>query len=94
MRQTCEYNPEKDISEVDQFGFVNITRAMQNGFVPGSNSSISVEFDDCEDPSVIIGKPGDVFEAMRMQNQIIEGIKNASYNKDANGGSSYIKDEN
>lgn len=78
MRQTCEYNPEKDIAEVDQFGFVDVTKALQNGYVPGSNSSISIEFDNCEDPSAILGKPGDVFEAMRMQNSLMDGIKNSN----------------
>lgn len=74
MVQYLSHNPDTDIAEVDQFGFVDITKAFQNGYVPGDNSSVSLEFDDCDDPSAIIGKPSDAFEAMRMQDSLMKGI--------------------
>lgn len=78
MRQIIEFNPESDISEVDQFGFVDINKAFQNGYVPGSNSSTTLDFDGTDiDPSAIIGKPSDVFEAMRMQDSLMKGIDNS-----------------
>lgn len=90
MRQEIKYNPETDISEVDQFGFVDINKAFQNGYVPGNNSSVTLDFDGEDvDPSSIIGKPSDVFEAMRMQDSIMSGLKASK-----NNGSSEKSDEN
>lgn len=83
MKQTFKFNPETDISEVDQFGFINITKSIQNGYVPGTNSSVQLEFDGCDDPSAIVGKPSDVFEAMRMQDAIISSLKSNSVSSDS-----------
>lgn len=85
MVQIIKYNSETDIAEVDQFGFIDITKAVQNGYVPGSNSSVTAEFDDCDDPSAIVGKPSDAFEAMRMQDSLMKGISKVGNN---NSGSS------
>lgn len=93
MKQIIKHNPETDIAEVDQFGFIDINKAFQNGYVPGNNSSVTLDFDGEVDPSAIMGKPSDVFEAMRMQDSMMNSLKSANYSKDANGGSSYNKDE-
>lgn len=91
MKQEIKYDSVKDLAEVDQFGFIDINKAFANGYVPGSNSSVTVEFDDAEDPSAIIGKPSDVFEAMRMQDVLMAGIKEANASANPKGSS---KDEN
>lgn len=87
---SLNYDPVKDIAEVDQFGFVNITNAFKNGYVPGSNASVHVDFDHAEDPSAIVGKPSDVFEAYRMQDSLMQGIKDSG---SKSKGSSSLKDE-
>lgn len=83
----------EDICEVDQFGYVDVNRAFQNGYVPGNNESVTADYNECEDPSAIMGKPSDVFEAMRMQDTIMSNMKSSGYSKDSNAGSSYKKDE-
>lgn len=76
MIQECLYNPKKDISEVDQFGFVDTVRAEAEGFVRPDLSPSVEEFDGVEvDPESIIGKPRDAFDAMRMQERLANGIK-------------------
>lgn len=84
MEQTIKFNPEVDLQEVDQFGFIDLVKAFQNGYVPGNNNSSQLEFTDCEDPSAILGKPTDAFEAMRMQDSLVKGIKGSSTKVDEN----------
>lgn len=66
----CEYNDIVDIKEVDQFGFIDLNECMANGQVPSSVSNTEDEYNDIIDPSSILGKPHDVFEAYRMQDYV------------------------
>lgn len=82
MIQTgANFDKYRDIQEVDQFGFIDLVKSFQNGYVEG-NSDIKAEaFNEIEDPASIIGKPSDVFEALRMQDTVIESVKSASAKK-------------
>lgn len=84
------YNPKKDLQEVDQFGYTDLVKAFQNGYVPGEAESIAEGFNEIEDPASIIGKPSDAFEAMRMQDAIIASQKsnNASSGSEASSSDS------
>ena len=66
----CDFNDITDIKEVDQFGFVDLNECMANGQVPSSVSNTEDEYNDINDPSSILGKPHDVFEAYRMQDYV------------------------
>ena len=66
----CEYNDIVDIKEVDQFGFVDLNECMANGQVPSSVSNTEDEYNGIDDPSSILGKPHDVFEAYKMQDYV------------------------
>lgn len=68
----CEvkYNPDCDIMAVEPFGFVNLIEAVDNGCIPSSISNIEENYNGIEDPSTILGKPRDVFEAYRMSDYI------------------------
>ena len=66
----CDYNDIVDIKEVDQFGFVDLNECMANGQVPSSVSNTEDEYNGIDDPSSILGKPHDVFEAYRMQDYV------------------------
>ena len=69
------YNPDRDLQEVDQFGYIDLVEAFRNGYVPGEAEAQMDRYNDIEEPSSIIGKPSDCFEAMRMQDEI---LKNSS----------------
>ena len=68
--KNCVYNPLCDRSAVEPFGYVNLVEAVENGTVPSSINNVESEYNDIEDPSTIIGKPGDIFELYRMNDYI------------------------
>ena len=78
----CEYNEIGDIKEVDQFGFVDLNECMANGQVPSSVSNTEDEYNGIDDPSSILGKPHDVFEAYRMQDYVKSAGKTKTDNKE------------
>lgn len=73
MFWNVEYDPEVDIKEVDQFGYIDLRQAITDGFVPASAQVEADGYNDIEDLGSIVGKPSDVFEAMNygvsVQNQ-------------------------
>ena len=66
----CKYNSECDNTAVDQYGFVDLAESIKNGVVPSSISNTEDEYNGIDDPSTILGKPHDVFEAIRMQDYV------------------------
>lgn len=66
----CKFNPEQDIHEVDQFGFIDLVECMANGEVPSTIADSEDQYNGIEDPGEILGKPSDVFEAYRMSDYI------------------------
>lgn len=68
--KNCVYNEVTDLSDVDQFGFVDLVECMSNGQVPSTVSDTEVSYNDIDDPASILGKPADVFEAYRMQDYV------------------------
>lgn len=91
LQTSFKFDPLRDIQEVDQFGFVDLVKAFEKGYVPGTADIREQDFNDIEEPASIVGKPSDAFEAMRMQDALIEGVKSA---KAAAAKQSSAKDEN
>lgn len=75
VQSNIEFNSDRDLQEVDQFGYIDLVKAFQNGYVPGDVESVAENYNDIENPESIIGKPRDCFEAMRMQDIIISNAK-------------------
>lgn len=73
MECVCKYNPVTDLSPVDEFGYVDLVECLAKGEVPASIGNTDDVYNDIDDPSTIIGKPRDNFEAIRM----MDGIKKA-----------------
>lgn len=73
----CKYNPEKDIMQVDDFGFIDLVDVMAKGEVPGNIGIDESMYNEIDDPSTIYGKPYDNFSALRM----MDAIKSAGSNK-------------
>lgn len=68
----CPFNEDSTISKVDQFGFVNINDAIANGVVSGTVDVDDSSYNDIYEPSTIVGKPSDCFEAIRMQSAALD----------------------
>lgn len=93
MRQICVYDSEKDLQEVDQFGFVDLVTSSAEGFIPADIGTSAENFDGEDlDPESLLGSPSDRFEAMRMQENLAEGIRNKS-KKEVKKTDSYNKSE-
>lgn len=65
-----KYNPDRDLYEVAQFGFVNLKEAYLTHTIPSSIDGVDVNYNDIGSPDKILGKPKDVFEAYRMKDAI------------------------
>lgn len=73
-----EFDKVKDMSEVDQFGYVNLPQAYVSGSIDGHiNPDISA-MNHIEDPGSIIGRPSDEFDAIALQQVIRERGKKSS----------------
>lgn len=70
MKCNAKYNEVCDLSPVDQFGFVDLNECLANGEVPSTVSDTEDSYNGIEDPSEILGKPSDVFDAYRMQDYV------------------------
>lgn len=70
MEVKTSYNPVSDIAPVEQFGFVNLVESLANGFIPTEISNTEDSYNDIDDPSLIVGKPRDTFEAITMMEQV------------------------
>ena len=66
----CKYDEVKDISPVDQFGFIDLAECLLNGEVPASVADSEDQYNGIEDPGEILGKPADVFDAYKMGDYI------------------------
>ena len=66
----CKYNPTVDICPVDQFGFVDLVECLSKGEIPSTISDTEMTYNEIDDPSTIIGKPRDNFEAIRFMDKI------------------------
>lgn len=68
--KSAKYNKAKDIASVDQFGFVDVTKAFESGMVPSSIAPSDEQYNDIDNPDSILGKPSDIFEAYRMKEYV------------------------
>ena len=78
MNQTIYFDKTKDIKEVDNYGYVDISLCLRNGSVPSDVSASISNYNGIEDPQSIIGSPSDIFEAMRMHDEIKTNASSAS----------------
>lgn len=59
------YDPSKDIASVDQHGFVDLHDAYVNGSIPGDLVANSEDYNGVDEPSSLLGRSSDVFDAYR-----------------------------
>lgn len=63
-------NPRATKKAVDQFGFVDVVKILTTNSLPAMETDGANTYNGIEDPSSILGKPHDIFEAMAMQQAI------------------------
>lgn len=66
MEIDFSFNPDVDLQEVDQFGYVDLNDAFINGVVRGDLSVDEENFNDIEDPKSVGAKPRDALEAIEL----------------------------
>lgn len=66
-----------DRSEVDQFGFVDLRSAFENGIVPGNMSFEDETFNGVAAPALLLPHSQDVFESIRQSNYVASRLKDA-----------------
>lgn len=84
--ENLAFDPVRDISPVDQYGFVDLKSALANSAVPSVMPGADLDYNGVEDPSAIIGKPRDVFEVIDMQKALESVAAEASDNSEAKAG--------
>lgn len=60
------FDKRKDMEEVDQFGWLNLTDAYAHGVIPADLRATEGEFAPVENAEAMIGRPADEFDAIRM----------------------------
>lgn len=71
----CVYNEKADNHSVDQFGYVNLAESLRNGVVPSEIADSEPAYNEIDDPSSIMGKPHDVFEAYSLKDYALRAGK-------------------
>lgn len=66
----CKFDVERDMQAVEPFGFVDLKDALVNNCVPSQLPDSESDYNGIEDPDSIVGKPSDVFDALRMQSDL------------------------
>lgn len=71
------YNPKVDLHEVDQFGFVDLNKAYVDGTISGDVAISDERFNGVQDPSTLLPRPKDKFEAMRQADYVKAQLKSS-----------------
>lgn len=83
--KSCHFNPLKDLSSVSQTGFVDLKNAFANNCIPSQITGADTDYNGIDDPSSILGRPSDIFEAMDMESYVKSvGSSNNSEKDSAN----------
>lgn len=65
-----QYDKSRDVAEVSQNGFVDLVTAFANHSVPSTIEADDSQFNNVDNPSDIMRKPKDVFDAMHLRQTI------------------------
>lgn len=79
----CLFNPERDLKAVEPFGFVDLKDSYINNCVPSQSPEAETDYNGIQDPSSILGRPSDVFDALRMAQDIEKRVAKADDSKDS-----------
>lgn len=76
----------RDIASVVQIGFIDLRVAYATGVVPCDIDGVEGNFNGVESPESIIGRPDDVFAAMRAAKAVESVTQISSHHEDVEQG--------
>ena len=65
------FDPARDISPVEQFGYIDLVAANLTSSVPASITVDEAKYNGIEDPGAIAGRPRDVFEQAQASKAVL-----------------------
>lgn len=68
--ESIKFDPVRDQSPVDQFGFIDLKSALENSVVPSQMPGSEEDYNGIDDPSKVLGTPRDIFEAIDAQKAV------------------------
>lgn len=80
--ERCDlYDPCRDMSKVEQFGFVNLHDAFEKGIIPSTIQEEDVSYNGVSDPGTLISHAQDVFDGLRKAEYVRRTLQNLDLNK-------------
>lgn len=79
-KRSFGYNPVTDRSDIDPVGFIDLRHAYESGTVTGDISFASESFNGVLEPSAMMHRPLDAFEALRQQSYVKSALAAAKQN--------------
>lgn len=68
--ESCNFDAARDLKPVEPFGFVDLRDSYINNCVPSNSPDVESDYNGIQDPASILGTPSDVFDALRMAQDI------------------------
>ena len=69
------YNPVSDLHCVDPLSSgIDLRSAYVNGAVPGNVTASDMDYNDVDDPSSMMNRPSDAFEAIRQSDYVKSSV--------------------
>lgn len=78
------FNKQRDLQEVEQFGFVDLNKAYDKGVIEGSVSLVDESFNGVVNPATLIPRSHDVFDSLRKARYVRETLKKLSAKEQEN----------
>lgn len=84
IQENCSFNPLLDVTEVDQFGFIDLAQAFVSGTIAADVNLQDLNFSEEDDPRSVNGKPQSAFDMVDAGLDIAkrEGVKGMSSEKE------------
>lgn len=64
------FDSRRDITKVDQFGYVDLPKVLVNNTLPANMSNNDLKYSDIDNPQSVMNRPKDVFEVAHLERSI------------------------
>lgn len=81
----CFFNPARDLKEVEPFGFIELKNAFVERCVPSQIGESESDYNGIDNPESILGRPSDVFDALRAADELDRLAADANKNDQTDG---------
>lgn len=70
VARNYDFDPNRDLQEVEQFGFVNLAQSFDKGIIPGGVDLTEQDFNGVNNPGSLIPRSMDVFDGLRKRDYV------------------------